>query len=127
RKLDVTGVIEIRVPETWPEEVFVTARYAWAPAIAAAKAWALTNGEWDEAMPPVDVGAGKFGDEPPPPGGGYPPGAGPEESLLRTLLTPGLGRPRSNPSAPHPTQGESLLSYFLVPGRSARLRRKPGS
>ena len=81
------AAVPITKPDTWPEEVFVAARYAWGPSVQASKAWAMATGEWREAMPPVDVGAGVFGDSPNEPADEHETST--EESLLRYLLTPG--------------------------------------
>ena len=82
------GEVEILAPETWPDGLYVAARYAWSPSIVAAKAWALAGGEWAEAMAPVDVGQGDFAADVRFAGGERRPHE--DESLLRYLLTPGL-------------------------------------
>jgi hypothetical protein len=117
--------IPIGKPKTWPEEVFVAARYAWGPSVLAAKAWAMAHGEWREAMPPVDVGAGVFGDNPTTPSAEHERTS--EASLVHYLLTPGVSSPRARGPAGPPEEEQSLLSYFLVPGRSSRQHNASGS
>jgi hypothetical protein len=110
RKFQPRDDIAILTPQTWPDEIYVAVRYAWAPAAIAAKAWALATGEWAEAAPPVDIGGGVFG------------------ANLRTWLTSRDER-AAGPSGTRGDNGgrtarddESLLGYLLTPGLPARHR-----